>query len=116
MFCNFLAKLPCRHVHKEVTIPHLLTKNITSETADWREIIVSLKWRTGTLRIRLTPHDISPEGTVAEWHEGNNFTEVDILRDRTVYYRGQVVGRDHSYVALAFDGDKIVRVDIYCLM
>lgn len=95
-----------------MTIPHLLTKNITSATADWREIFVSLKWRTGSLRLRLTPHDITPEGTVAEWHEGNNFTEVDILRDRTKYYRGQVVGKDHSYVALAFDGDNIVCVVI----
>lgn len=98
------AELPCRHVHKEVTIPLLLMKNKTAATTDWHEIFVSLKWRTGTLRLRLIPHDITPEGTVAEWHEGSNFTEVDILRDNTRYYRGEVVGRYHSYVALAFDG------------
>ncbi|XP_060559602.1 LOW QUALITY PROTEIN: A disintegrin and metalloproteinase with thrombospondin motifs 3-like [Ruditapes philippinarum] len=102
------ASLPCDNIRQEVTVP-LLIRKIPRQflTSSERDLLVSLKWRSEILRLRLTPHNISPEGTVAEWHEGTNLTEIETLRDDTLYYRGNVVGRDHSYVALQIDGNKI---------
>ena len=105
----YKASLPCAHIRQEVTVPLLIRKIPRAfSTSSQGQILLSLKWRSGLLRLRLTPHNIAPEGTVAEWHEGNNLTEIEALRDDTFYYRGNVVGRDHSYVALQVDGNKIV--------
>ncbi|KAL4239989.1 A disintegrin and metalloproteinase with thrombospondin motifs 14 [Mactra antiquata] len=87
----------CRHPHKEITIPQRVGLS-------WRRTtVVILKWRTQVLRMRLTRHDIAPEGTFAEWHNNGSLTEVDSLTDDALYYTGQVVGQAHSYVALTYE-------------
>lgn len=60
------------------------------------------------MRLRLKSHDIVPDGTLAEWHDGSNITEVETLRDGVVYYYGYVEGLEgNSNVAISLDGDEM---------